>query len=615
MEKKDENRSKKLFFILLGIFIILDLFIAVFLFATRHFSPVYFESYGSSKMERIYALNKNAHKGLVPKTGIACFKFSEAEQTVMESIYNEHESVSITVRLRIKPSRSDKLLLDSSEKTYFKFGYLDDYDFTDKGKYIPLKYISNQRIVVQGDLKNAPEVFDVSFALKKTDDISSILPEGFFIYSAIRCQIEGVYAAPAKMGFDYSSEIPFYGFAANGGEVGFSKTTFDFSGAAMLFSSRGGNSPVQSQYLVKLSNKKEFKSTSENSIRSQVNFGGEVLNIKNVEGADQIVIPSFALKSPYPLVQVKTNIDCIEAIILEVETTQQFSARQKREKSGNEVLYPIKTDPGLILNYPQENWRTLDYEIFTWDRFSNILFFDIRNLRIQDDFFRRMAFFVEKAGYKGRLLTNEELGDMHGYNAHDYSAASMADFFNTAEKLNFKLNSEELLLKRILIANGFFEVDGDYVIANEGGLVSISRETPAWSRVSLLAHESWHTIFFCDPDFRNFVSAIYYTMDQKSLSFLIKYFQSQPSLGYDVTDEYLMHNEFMAYMMQQGISALADYYVTRAKWKTVTDFCPEEAEYIRETNAQGLEDAAIALNDYVFGRFGIVAGNVSLVSR
>ena len=76
-----------------------------------------------------------------------------------------------------------------------------------------------------------------------------------------------------------------------------------------------------------------------------------------------------------------------------------------------------------------------------------------------------------------------------------------------------------------------------------------------------------------------------------------------------------MHNEFMAYMMQQGISSLADYYVARAKWKTVTDFCPEEAEYIRETNAQGLEDAAIALNDYVFGRFGIVAGNVSLVSR
>lgn len=615
MENTEKNPSKKLFFILLAVFLLLDLFIAVFLFVTRHSSPVFFESYGTTNMERLYALDKNAHKGTISKTGMACYKFSDSEKSIMENLYNEHESVTVTVRIKVAPTRADQLLLASNEKAYFKFGYLEDYDFTEKGKFIPLKFISNQRIVVQGDLKNAPEFFDVSFALKKSDNISSVMPEGFFIYSAIRCQILGVYAAPAKMGFDYSTEIPFYGFAANGGEVTFSDTSFDFSGASILFSSRGGNSMVQAEYNIKLSDNQNFKSTKENSIRSQVNFGGELLNVKNVDGVSEVIIPSFSLKNPYAQVSVRTNSSCVNAIILQLETDQNFSAREKREKSGNEVIYPIKTDPGLILNYPQENWRTLDYEIYSWDRFSNIIFFDMRNHTVQDNFFRRMAFFVEKAGYKGRLLTNEELGDMHGYNAHDYSAESMARFFNKATELNFKLNDEELLLKKILIANGFFNVDGDYVTPNDGGLVSISRETPDWSRINLLAHESWHTIFFRDADFRNFVSAVYYTMDQQSLSFLIKYFQSQPSLGYDVTDEYLMHNEFMAYMMQQGISALSDYYVTRAKWKTVTDFCPEEAAYIRNTNAQGLEDAAIALNDYVFGRFGIIAGNVSLVSR
>ena len=182
-------------------------------------------------------------------------------------------------------------------------------------------------------------------------------------------------------------------------------------------------------------------------------------------------------------------------------------------------------------------------------------------------------------------------------------------------QLNFQLNEEEELLKRILIHNKLLESDGLYVKANEGGLVSISRETPAWSRTNLLAHEGWHTIFFRDAEFRNFVSAVYYTFDSDSRDFLIDYFKSQPSLGYDVNDEYLMHNEFMAYIMQQRLSEVANYFVHLANRGTVINFTPQLAAYVRKTEGQGFEDAANALNDFVFDKYGIVCGNIALVSR
>ena len=196
------------------------------------------------------------------------------------------------------------------------------------------------------------------------------------------------------------------------------------------------------------------------------------------------------------------------------------------------------------------------------------------------------------------------------------SSQSDSDSKSTKEKRSFFDRIWEFgVTADASVANNYFETDGNFVKANDGGLVSVSRETPSWNRSNLLAHEGWHTLFFKDADFRNYVSAVYNTMDPYSLSFLIKYFQSQSSLGYDVTDEYLMNNEFMAYMLQQNLSYITDYYVLRASWGSVVKFCPNEAEYIKKTNARGLEDAAIALNDYVFDNYGLVAGNIYLVTR
>lgn len=596
------TKSQLILSLVVIVFLLLDLAAGIVLLANKNKSAVRIV-YSNGDLSRLYALDSAATKGTV-NDEYANFKFTKEQKEFFYKTYQENGSAALTICLQLMPTKKQKQLLASEAETVLRYGFLTGDDFTINGKFIKKKYPDIKRIQVQADEKKAPVLFDLSFAVQKNDNIEKYLPEGFFIYSTIRCRVIAACVVPAEIGFDVSKEIPYYGFACNGGVIDFENKSFDFSGCSMVFPVQSNLKQSMPEYRVLLSENTENKTTKEHSVRVQMNVGGEKLYLNNVATARELIIPTGALNTPFSRTEFTDNSECVESLIM-----------RGTKASGEEVLDPIRTDPGLILNYKTSQWRTADYEIYEWDRFPQILFFDTRNYEIQDRLFRRLAFFVEKQGYKGKLLTNEELGDMHGYNAHDYSAESMARFFNKAAELNFQLNEEELLLKRILIHNGLFEDDGIYVKANEGGLVSISRETPLWSRTNLLAHEGWHTIFFRDAEFRNYVSAVFYTFDPTSRDFLIDYFKSQPSLGYDTNDEYLMHNEFMAYIMQQRLSEVAKYFVHLANRGTVMNFTPQLAAYIRKTEGLGFEDAANALNDFVFEKYGIVCGNIALVNR
>lgn len=595
------NKTQKILVITVVIFLLLDIAAGIILLVNKNKSAVKILS-STGEMTSLYALDSAAAKGTV-SDGYANFKFTKAQKDYFSKAYKEHGSVSLMLCFQMLPTKKQKELLASDKETVLRYGFLSGDDFTIDGKFIKKKYPDTRRIQIHADEKNAPDVFNISFAVQKNDNIEKYIPEGFYVYSTVRCRVLAAMVLPAEIGFSYS-EIPFIGFACNGGVIDFRSKSFDFSGSSMVFPVQSNMNQSMPEYKIRLSDNPDNKTTREHSVKVQMNVGGEKLYLNNVTAASELIIPTAALNTPFSRVEFTDNSECIESIIM-----------SGTKAAGTEVLEPVRTDPGLILNYKTSQWRTADYELYEWDRFPQILFFDTRNYEVQDKLFRRLAFFVEKQGYKGRLLTNEELGDMHGYNAHDYSAESMARFFNKATELNFPLNEEEELLKRILIHNKLLENDGIYVKANEGGLVSISRETPGWSRTNLLAHEGWHTIFFRDAEFRNFVSAVYYTFDPTSLDFLIDYFKSQPSLGYDINDEYLMHNEFMAYIMQQKLSEVANYFVHLANRGSVIDYTPQLAAYVRKTEGHGFEDAANALNDFVFDKYGIVCGNIALVSR
>ncbi|EID85244.1 hypothetical protein MSI_12430 [Treponema sp. JC4] len=620
------SRNMKYFTLGLVVFVLFDLYLLWYFFTFGSATPVKLEfTYDKSSTE-LTALDSAAHKGWIKQANYASFMFSQEQLEKIRESFERCGSASVMVRLKVLPSSRQKKFFENAVDLPLQLGFLTEEDFTARGKFISQVYGGGNRLVAQGNLQELPDVFDISVAFKKDELMavasgaasSASLPRGFFVFSTLRTRIVAACITDAMLGFDVSSEIPRYGFAYSGGKIDTSNSSYDFSNASTVFDLRNQKNPLP-EVCVGLYNVPKFKSTLQDKVIVEVNAGGERLFINNVPGATRVIIPTAALKNPYSRMTFSSNKMCVSSLFMKVsdgafKKTDFIEANNIPVNSG-EVLLPVSADPGFILNYDMLKWRTSDYEIFEWDRFDRILFFDTRNYEVQDKFFTRLAYFVEKEGFKGRLLTNDQLKGMHGYNAHDYSAESMARFFNAAVDSNFRLNYEEQLLKKILLVNGFFEADGAYVRANEGGLVSVSRETPDWSRQNLLAHEGWHTIFFRDEEFRNFVAAVYGTIDYDSRQFLLDYFRSQPSLGYDLNDEYLMHNEFMAYIMQQPLSEVSNYFVHLANRGTVMAATPYLCAYIRENKAAAFEDAASMMNDFVFDRYGIVCGNISIVRR
>lgn len=585
--------------------LVVFLLIIIFFTVNRHKSAVHLECIETQGSSSLIAINKYAQKGIIKDGQTAFFKFSPHQLQLLSSVYEKYSTTSITVRINLLPKKNKE-----HQNGFLKFGFLTEKDFTKSSKNNLVNISDSSHPLIQANLDNAPQIFDISLAAQKQQDINDYqknLPKGFFISSDYDCKIVAACAVPSEMGFDINYEVPFYGFAGNGGYLDFSNNTIDFSGASLVFPVENTSVSSMPEFAITLDQTKENKSTLENKVLVNFTLGGEKFSLKNVKTDSQIIIPSSALKSPFSRAEITQNSDQISSFILR--------ATYNQPNSEGQVLIPVRTDPGLILNYNKSAWRTLDYEIFEWDRFERILFFDTRNYNIQDNFFKRMAYFVEKEGYKGTLLTNEQLQGKHGYNAHDYSAASMANFFNKALQENFTLNKEEEILKKILLENDLIEFDGTVFIPNEGGIVSISQESAPYLRSTFLAHEGWHTLFFKDEEFRNFTSAVYYTMDQTSIQFLKDYFKSQPGLGYDQNDDYLMHNEFMAYIMQQNISEVSKYFVHLANRGSVIKYTPKLAAYVRKTEGKTFEDAALALNDFVFDKYQIIGGNITLISK
>jgi hypothetical protein len=281
---------------------------------------------------------------------------------------------------------------------------------------------------------------------------------------------------------------------------------------------------------------------------------------------------------------------------------------------------PIPADPGLVLSWPAESWRDRRYEVFRWEQFPSLLIIDFADYAVQDRMLKRLAFFTEKKGFRGRLAPDSEIAGLHAWNAHDYSAEGLARFFQAAREAQFPLLAEERELERILLNEGVIHRSGGGVTitAGEGGVVSISRESNASLRALFMAHEGYHGIFFIDADFRDFTRKRWRQLPAQARRFIVSYFGYQQ---YDTADENLLVNEFMAHILQQPVS-LAGYYfgVTlpsrlESSWRK-QDLPPrDEATGSWPVLTDAFTREAHAFSEYAANRWGLAAGRVSLVKE
>jgi len=274
---------------------------------------------------------------------------------------------------------------------------------------------------------------------------------------------------------------------------------------------------------------------------------------------------------------------------------------------------PIKADPALIINWSQKNWRNKNYEVFRWDKFPSILIFDIIDYAEQDKMLKRLAFFVEKKGFRGRLAPDGEIKELHAWNAHDYRARDLAAFFDAAKKANFPLLDEERQLEKILLNEKIIRESSGSIIAGEGGIVSISRESAEYLRYGFIAHEGFHGIFFTDADFRDFSRRRWEQLPAPAKRFLTSFFDFQQ---YDIKDEYLLVNEFMAYVLQQPISQASEYFGhnlplrLESTWRVSSLPQKDEATGTWPALSIAFMTEAEAFSEYVKNRWGLAAGRV-----
>ncbi|MHB9292581.1 hypothetical protein Holit_01682 [Hollandina sp. SP2] len=294
-----------------------------------------------------------------------------------------------------------------------------------------------------------------------------------------------------------------------------------------------------------------------------------------------------------------------------------FMLTQAQDPSFPE--HPVIADPGIILNYPQENWRDPRYEFFQWKDFPSILIFDTADYTIQNALFKRLAFFTEKAGFRGRLAADEEIANLHGWNAHDYQAKDLAAFFEAARNTEFPLSPEERELERMLQAAGIIRrTETGAWSMGTGAVISISRESPEYLRSQFMVHEGFHGLFFIDEDFRNFSRYRFETLDPTAKRFILSFFDYQ---HYDVQDSYLVINEFMAYVLQQPVSHAASYFgeylaarIDASPWRRAVLPPMDETSHSWPDIARVFHAEASAFSAYVNQRWGFAAGKVNRIT-
>lgn len=266
---------------------------------------------------------------------------------------------------------------------------------------------------------------------------------------------------------------------------------------------------------------------------------------------------------------------------------------------------PLSADLGTILARPPTLWRGSEYELYQWSAFPGVLILAFKDHGAQSRTLARLAFFVEKKGYKGLLLTNNALAGRTGYNAHNYRPEDLAIFFTLAAKQNFPLNPEELNLLHLLLENRLLikeEGEENSIPTYQpgvGAVLSFSWQSNAPTRRLLLNHEAYHGFFFVSEPFRKAMGEIWAGMSP-SLKRVWKDFLRWSR--YDDDWEYLVINELHAFVLQQ-VSQEWPYFLR-------TRILPRSALVTPRTEAQFLEVARL-IEEAAWRHGGLVSGRAA----
>lgn len=358
------------------------------------------------------------------------------------------------------------------------------------------------------------------------------------------------------------------------------------------------------------------------SSRSLAASGGKEVSLHSVAGPGASVVATAALGSRLSI--LSRGGDGFTAVLSPGETLALplESLGDRVDLSAEGGLEAAYLEPGR--GAPLADLHSLlrlgpvggeGYRVFRWDLLPRTLVFVFDDYAVQDRFLKRLAFYTEKPGFRGRVAGDEEIEGLHGWNAHDYSTETLAAFYSAAPAA--RLNAEELRLLDILVDWGLLRRSGGGGAARyEGGpgaVMSVAIETAPSLRRLFMDHEASHAIFFQDADYRALSSRLYASLSPESLRFWLVHLAWR---NYDITDGYLCVNELQAYHVQQGAARTGNYFETLAA--RLAKAYPERAEALLADGAAAATESvriALELDAFLRERYGLAAGRMGRAVR
>jgi hypothetical protein len=197
-----------------------------------------------------------------------------------------------------------------------------------------------------------------------------------------------------------------------------------------------------------------------------------------------------------------------------------------------------------------------DLTVFRLADNPRILVLDFASLHDQGRMLNRVAALTEKAGLPhDRVISDSELGaaiSARGdtvetfYYGHDYAAASLARFFDLADREHVELDRQEARLRALMVQEGWFAPGVTAGLISLPAVGSDPKVTTA-ARAAILRHELSHGEFFSNPVYAGFVHDFWLTTLTDAERTMFRGFLAREE--YDPTVEELMYNEMQAYLM------------------------------------------------------------------
>ena len=238
-----------------------------------------------------------------------------------------------------------------------------------------------------------------------------------------------------------------------------------------------------------------------------------------------------------------------------------------------DINKPINSDLKFILNYKKSNYRRNAFELFNLISEPSIYVLKFKNLQYQSLMLKRIAFFTEKKEFRGILLSNKELENKIGWRGHDYRLQDIIIFFNTAQKSNIKLNQEEIILKNLIIFNKLAYIENNILKIKDQsinvGFAAYPEDETILSidQITILMHEILHMYYFIDNDFNKSIYNFWdNNVSQEDKQVWIQFLDSK---DYDTNYQYLVINEFYAYISQIPKEDITNYLINTNYFPTL----------------------------------------------